>query len=163
MSTARPWTWAGSTQPLMGASSQATQEPTTTALSGTCPAPAQLQPTREQAAAATSSTIPTCDWDLQSRDSSAPAVLRQFLLPLQEAAREQGSGPESCRTDCCPRRSINRQEGKSGFFSWGAVTAQVLEGAFAVPRSWIRPRRWRSDQQSHSWGTPIYQNGPYSP
>uniref|UniRef100_A0A8B9MIE8 Uncharacterized protein n=1 Tax=Accipiter nisus TaxID=211598 RepID=A0A8B9MIE8_9AVES len=69
--------------------------------------------------AATSSTIPTCDWDLQSRDSSAPAVLRQFLLPLQEAAREQGSGPESCRTDCCPRRSMNRQEGKSGFFFLG--------------------------------------------
>lgn len=42
-------------------------------------------------------------------------------------------------------------------------TTQLLERAFAVPRSRIKPRCWSSDQQSHSWGTPIYHNGHCSP
>jgi len=71
----------------MAASSQAKQEPAVTALGCIAPAPAQLQPAHEQAAAPTSSTVPTCNWDLQPRDSTALAVERLFLPPLQKATR----------------------------------------------------------------------------
>lgn len=134
------------------------------ALSWISPAPAQFQPTHEPAATPTSSTLPTCNWDLQSRDLSAPPVLRDSSFYLCRRLQEsKDQAPGSCRIDCCPGQNINSQEGKSGISSWGAVTAQVLEGAFAVPRPWIGPHCWSSDEQSQSWGTLIYQNGPYSP